>query len=985
MRYAKNQAAKRKKQDLKTKWHLLFGFCLLTSTSSVEPLFAAMPLPTVFSQSPTRGAVVGKIIDAATKDPLPGVNVLVQGTAHGAVTDLEGNYRIPELSAGAYTMTASMIGYTKVQRTGVKVVAGAAVTINFELQVTTLAIGQEVVVIGEKPLFQIDETSSRRAVTAKDLASSTLESVQEVVANQVGVVQSNNEIHIRGGRAYENAFLVDGVSVQDPLAGTGFGLHLSTDAIEEIEVITGGINAEFGQAMSGVVNVVTKDGQRDFRGSVSYKRDHFGSYRADKWPTRLISHFSRQNSHSFETDIVEASFSGREPLLEVLLPALGVKAPGEFTFFSSGYLFFSNDFTKTHANQLSSSVFHGTRFAPRQNNLLTGLYKLVWRIDPTHKLSLSLNGSAGINQNTQTLQTNLEYVEPAPGFPYDFSKNLDEFNTFTHLNNKTSLGWTHTLGPTAFYEIRLSRYFANLRSDLDGKDWTEYIEPKQIPDLPLSYYRLPDGTLIILPEGFYTAGNDFTWHDHFVEDWSLRADLTKSTRNGRHFIKTGLEATYRTMQLIDIYSPWVAGGFGLNNDIYRVHPNFGAVYVQDKITFEGLIANIGLRFDYWFPGEYVDEAVNNPEVVTISEATRQQYRQDTYKLFGHRWKGRLAPRLGISHPVSDNQVLFFSYGHFSKLPKPQFVYAKLGPNAAKSSYQKFGNPNLNPETTVAYELGLKSQLSENDVLTVTAYYKDIFDYVNTVTFRGNTGRTAGRTFITYLNLDYARARGIEVEYKKRLGRNFSAAVSGAYSFATGKSSSPDDGLLLAQGYLNERPITEEFLPWDRPWQINMNVNLTVPKGQRPKIFGVRLPDDWNLYGRLFAQAGKRYSPQYLIGIASDGKPLYSGDLDQDGDLDDPYGKLASTWRWVDVNFEKYFRFGRTQLVFMIEALNMLNWKNTNIVNPVTGRAYEENDPVPSSWNDPRYPDLQAPAEPFPFDPARYLAPRNIRLGLAFKF
>lgn len=975
MRYSKNHQPRSRETAINAAGVLSFAFCLL--------LFVVPPLPPeVFAQATARGTIAGKIIDADTKEPVPGVNVLVQGTARGAVTDLEGNYRIPELGPGDYAMVVSMIGYTKVQRTGVKVTGGETVTINFAMQPTTLAIGQEVVVIGEKPLFQIDETSSRRAVTAQDLASSTLENVQDIVASQVGVVKNNDELHIRGGRAYENAFLVDGVSVQDPLAGTGFGLHLSSDAIEDLEVITGGINAEFGQAMSGVVNVVTKEGQREFHGSVSYKRDYFGANNPNTW---LLGNFSRRSLHSFETDIAEGSLSGRDPLFETLLPALGVRLPGDFTFFGSGYLFFSNDFTKIHANQLYSSVFHGSRFAPRQNNLLTGLYKLVWRLDPTHKLTFSASGSAGINQNTQTLQTNLEYVEPEPGFPYDFSRNLDEFNTFTHLNNKIGLSWTHTLSPTAFYEIRLSRYFANLRSDIDGKSWSEYIEPKQIPSLPVSYYRLPDGRVIILPEGFYTAGNSFTWHDHFVEDWTWRGDLTKTTRDGRHVIKTGIEGTYRTMQLIDIYSPWIEGGFGLNNDIYRVYPNQGALYIQDKITFEGLIANLGLRFDYWFPGKYVDDAVNNPEIITISDATRQKYREDTYSLGGHRWKGRIAPRIGISHPVSDNQMLFFSYGHFSKLPKPQFVYAKLGPNTAKSSYQKFGNPNLNPETTVAYELGVKSQLSENDVLTVTAYYKDIFDYVNTITFRGNTGRTAGRTFITYLNLDYSRARGIEAEYKKRIGRHFSAAISGAYSFATGKSSSPDDGLLLAQGYLNERPITEDFLPWDRPWQLNVNINLTVRDGQHPKIFGVRLPDDWNLYARLFAQAGKRYSPQYLIGVAGDGKPLYSSDRDQDGDVDDPYARIANNWRWLDINFEKYFRFGRNQLVFMIEALNVLDWKNTNIVNPVTGQAYEYGDPVPSSWNDPLYPDLQSPAEPFPFDPARYLSPRNIRVGLAFRF
>jgi hypothetical protein len=354
MRYSKNQKFKGGEKGVPTTGILLFAFCLF--------LFAALPSPRqVFSQAPGRGTIAGKIIDAVTKEPLPGVNVLVQGTARGAVTDFDGNYRIPELSPGDYAMVVSMIGYTKVQRTGVKIAAGETVTINFDLQPTTLAIGQEVVIIGERPLFKIDETSSRRAVSAQNLAGSTLENVQEIVANQVGVVKNNDGLHIRGGRAYENAYLMDGVSVQDPLAGTGFGLQLSTDAIEDLEVITGGIDAEFGQAMSGVVNVVTKEGQREFRGSISYKSDHFGAHDPDTW---LLGNFSSSSPHSFETDVAEASLSGRDPLFEIVLPAMGVRLPGDFTFFGSGI--FCSATTAKPRRSAFSSIFYGSRFAPRQ-------------------------------------------------------------------------------------------------------------------------------------------------------------------------------------------------------------------------------------------------------------------------------------------------------------------------------------------------------------------------------------------------------------------------------------------------------------------------------------------------------------------------------------------------------------------------------------------------------------------------------------------
>ncbi len=145
------------------------------------------------------------------------------------------------------------------------------------------------------------------------------------------------------------------------------------------------------------------------------------------------------------------------------------------------------------------------------------------------------------------------------------------------------------------------------------------------------------------------------------------------------------------MQLIDIYQPWIKP-LGLNNDIYTVYPAFGDIYGQQNLTFKGMILNYGLRLDYWLPGKYVDDAVANPDVVTIPQQTRDAYYEDTYNIFGRRVKLNLSPRLGISHPITNNQTLFFSYGHFSKRPKPQFVYAKLTPQAAQSTFQKFGNP-----------------------------------------------------------------------------------------------------------------------------------------------------------------------------------------------------------------------------------------------------------------------------------------------------
>jgi outer membrane receptor protein involved in Fe transport len=212
------------------------------------------------------------------------------------------------------------------------------------------------------------------------------------------------------------------------------------------------------------------------------------------------------------------------------------------------------------------------------------------------------------------------------------------------------------------------------------------------------------GVGVVPGDGFYDVGSPFSWRDHFLETYTVKFDLTNHFTEKNKF-KAGIEMNFQNLQMIDISQPWIKP-LGINNDIYQVSPAYGAMYAQENIAISGMVLNFGLRFDYWFPGKFVDDAVSNPNVRLPSEDIRTKYIEQTSSLFGRRWKGRISPRLGISHPVSDNQTLFFSYGHFSKLPRPTYVYSKLTESSAKSSSQTIGNPNLNPETTVAYELGL---------------------------------------------------------------------------------------------------------------------------------------------------------------------------------------------------------------------------------------------------------------------------------------
>jgi len=210
----------------------------------------------VFSQN---GSISGIVVDSA-KNPIPDVNVKIKGSYIGTASDIDGKYTLNNVPAGEYIISVSSIGYKTVEYTGINVKKDETTELNITLNTSSFTVGEEILVVGERPLLDIEQTESKHVINAKDIEGKIVENVVDVVTLQPGVIKQDDALFIRGGRGDDNSFLLDGVSVQDPLAGTGFGLQLSAQSLEEVEVITGGYNAEYGQATSGVVNVKTKDG-----------------------------------------------------------------------------------------------------------------------------------------------------------------------------------------------------------------------------------------------------------------------------------------------------------------------------------------------------------------------------------------------------------------------------------------------------------------------------------------------------------------------------------------------------------------------------------------------------------------------------------------------------------------------------------------------------------------------------------------------------
>jgi len=886
------------------------------------------------------GSIEGLVSDTESGEPLLSANVIVKGTFKGAATDINGKFTISDLSPGSYDLQCTILGYTEQLHTGITVRAGAVTRVEFKMKPTILAAGEEMTVIGERPLVETDRTSSGVRLSSEDIATAQVEDVKDIVTEQLGVVSDDNEIHIRGGRSDESLTIVDGVRVRDPISGEGYGTYLSAEAIKEVEVVTGGFNAEYGQAMSGVVNVVTKEGGDRYEGAVTIKSDHLGTAEFE----------------GNRTNVAEFNFGGPELLTTSALGA-GLGLPGKGYFFINGYGYISDTYLP-HATELTSVKSSYDIFAPREENNWSFLGKVRWEFDPKRKLSFGYGRSLQINQGYfEPLLEDKEY------FPFAYIHILDNYNTFTRESIQTSVHWKHTLSQKTYYEAILARFFIRVHSAVRNLNWTDYVEHQDTD--PVYYIPDPLGNLTIRQgDGFWDSGDAETWHDHFSDTYSLDANLT-CRLSDTHQIKTGWNGEYTELQLLHINAPWLgSSGLGRNWDMYHVYPNAGAAYVQDQIRYKGMIANVGARFDYWFPGEYVEDVIADPTVATLTDEARRKFREDTFGLFGHRGKGHLSPRIGISHPVTDRDMLFFSYGHFSQRPKYSYVYAHLRSQSA-ATYQLFGNPNLNPSITVAYELGLRHKFSQNQVLEATAFYKDLFDYPTSEDISWDNPRYGNISYFMYFNQDYARARGVELRLRQRAARYLTGSLEFTYSIVTGKSSSSNTNLLVAAGEIQEKTLGEEYMRWDKPIIATLTLHFyRSPDDPRP--WGIPFPKDMGIRSRIEFQSGKRYTP--LIRLAS-GAEVYD---------EERYGTLSSSIVTWDLNIYKNFQVKGIRLKWFLEIENLLDDRTPNTINPLTGRAYEPGDVIPITWQD-------SPQDLPPDDPSRFGWPRTILSGITISF
>lgn len=918
------------------------------------------------------GTLKGTVKDETTGETLIGATVQIVGTYKGTACDINGNYTITGIKPGDYSVKISFLGFTDKVFNGIRIEAGKTKTLNAELSSRAQSI-KEVVIVGEKNLVNLESAASEIKINQEDIQEMNVRNVQDVVAMQAGVSKTPDGLQIRGGRVYETQYIVDGINAQDPLAGTGFGVNVSSGSIGDIQLITGGAGAEYGDGSSGVINTSIREGSGKYEVSGNWQTDNFaGLYNGPM---------------QWRTDIGEFSFAGPVPFTNK-----------KVTFFNNFSVNLTDQYFGPTANQLHSSLFpnNDSLWAPRYDNKYSHTFKLSYQIKPGTKLTVTNQHSLAINQNTRSLQIVGFDAILRPGFQFERSLNLDNATTYTHHSNLTAINLNHFINNNLNLNISLGRLFTNLRADANGRPFRDsnldqiYDEESIVTD-PVELFNPGDSVIYVLPgPGLVNNGGiSSLWHDHYAEEYTIKTKFSYYPKNKVHRFSFGEEIRLTEYQWIDVTRPWVGApidlsdgettpniSIGSSNDIWKVNPVQGGIFAQDVITYKGIQATIGLRWNFWMPGEFADNAVND-SLSPVVDQVREDYMNETFGLFGRRVKSRLLPKVNVSFPVTENNVLYFNYGHSMRLPHPRFVYAGLDPEFQDRSFLSFlGNPNLNPEVNVSYELGVKSQITKDIALTVSAFNNNRFDYIvsRRVIVEDQTGRPVSKRM--YINQDYAKIIGLELGVYNRIGRLFKTFFNVTYQVARGKSNSAREaGLQIEQS--GRVPLsTEQFLAFDRPWDIKLGATFNADSTVRLGRVNFK---NFMVFVSATYKSGFRYTPQQLEGFNDLGRPLYIS-------LDEEFlAENATPWFWVDVKLSRTFPINNGRgITLSLEVKNLTNHLNAQIINPVTGRAFQEGDDVPNSWRDPRFIGPEERGTP-PDDPARYLQPRQILGGLSFKF
>ncbi|MEA3286611.1 MAG: TonB-dependent receptor [Candidatus Marinimicrobia bacterium] len=880
-------------------------------------------------QAGTTGKIAGFVHDADTGDPLIGCNVIVDGSTYGASVGLDGDFFITGLPPGNYSVTATMIGYQALRKTDVMVSVDLTTPLNFELGTQILEAGQVVTVTAERPLVVKDLTSSASHISSKELEAMPVETFGEVLEMQAGVVDG----HIRGGRHGETLYMIDGIPVTDPYDGS-MAVDIENASIQELQLITGAFNAEYGQAMSGVVNIVTKDGNDDFEWNVmGYAGDHLSS---NSGIFRNIDSFKPLSQHN-----LQANFSG--PIIPGKLTMFGTVrrfvAEGHLagvrqyniddTFYdeidpTSGLSGEGKWWLKGTYTGGSDSIAAGSiGYTPLELDSLMAFQEAGYRLgtgdsafvpmNPYEKTSYHVKFTFKLTPRLALRLNLLQDQSYQRGWDEGMQLNPDAILHRYKDGSSVTFSVNHQLTERTFYQLGYSRV---------EYEWQQYKYKSQFA-FSDSTDTDDDGVVDAINDdrqdialvnalstqqlySYFTGGIHNSWFNRRTNSQVFKADITSQLSRVVE-LKAGAQARLDDIyRLFYSYDTQTGKPFGFD---LAVNPMELSAYGQTKLEFKSLIVNAGLRFDYfnsdgslpvdprdpdayspikpehrwkdadgdghiddsepfvdadssgsWSIGEtYTD--VDNDGVYDLSEKTDANRFTEAERLAF--WytkatpKWQISPRIGIGYPISDRGVIHVSYGHFFQIPNLEDLFnnPEYRMNSGTGLVNTLmGNPDLEPQQTISYEIGLQQELTDDFGINVNFYFRDIRNLISADKVVLTYDQ---RKYAMYVNRDYANTRGVTLSFEKRYSQMWMANVDYTFQISEGNASDPNAAFYARQGD-SEPEVRLLRLDWDQRHSLNSNITI----GNL---------EDWGLSFNARLGSGLPYTPsddQGNLGVAT---------------------------------------------------------------------------------------------------------------------
>jgi hypothetical protein len=929
----------------------------------VLALLLVVSATTAFGQT---GKVVGTVTDVATGEPLPGVNVTLREpdadeVVSGAVTNGEGYYNILNVSPGTYRLRASFVGFAAKVVREVRVSIDETTTINVALEEETVQ-GEEVVVTADRDIVQTDVGGSQVNITSEEIEDLAVSSVQSAIQLQAGI---EGGLSIRNSGSDEVLFNVNGLTLRDERNNSPF-TSIPLSSVSNVQVKKGGFEAQYGTVRSGVVNVVTKEGspnryEGDFSARFSPAADkHFGPAPND--PNGYFTRPYLDPEVAFQgTDAWPQSVQDQYPTFE------GWVAASEALLNDDNP---DNDMSPS-ALQQAYRWQHRKRFAIDQPDytidvgvggplLGPGLskdlgdlrfYASYRRTQNMYVIPLSrdrLVEQTGHLKVTSDLASNMKLslegmlanntgtVSNGSGQPGFFDSvfgvtgaidrvNYSEARVFTNdywaptRTRSLMLGgkFTHTLGDNTFYTVRLTRFSTDYETNPgDVRDTSDVVSFGGVgfDEAPFGYYNQPTsgvGSGMRMSIGMSTSRDTSR-----TVMYNAKADLT-SQINQYVQVQTGLEFNITDSDIsygeFDPFLP--TGNFTAG---YNRAPRRGAAYGSTELSFKGLIANAGLRLNYfnaggdWFEYDPFTDAFSGALADQVDTLLTQE---PTEHIFA------LSPRLSISFPVTTFSKLFFNYGHFRSMPDPDNLFS-LRRTGASRHISRVGSPNNPLPKTVSYEVGYQHSLLDEYLLAAAGYYKDVNLQPRLVSFSSRDGQT---TYSRYYPNSYEDIRGFELSAKDRRGW-LQGFVNYTYSVAQRGYFGADE---IYQNQTRQRQFNQSSAqqraalsePVPRPFA-RFNLELFAPEDFGPQLVGAHPLGDWRVSllgtwrdGSTFTWAG------------AGGKPGVANNV-----------SFVDYWNW-NLRLKKNFNIGGTDVQFFADVFNLFNQKRLTFNGFADGQDY----------------------------------------------